>query len=335
MYSERNSKCAGLAVFLEAIKNKGTARRENHAGISRRTFEKMIPFASSFRELDVLKTGTFLDDLTGVYGLPKGRIIEFIGPEKSGKSTASFHVIASAQKAGLRCLLIDIEHSFVGQYAEDLGVDLETLGVIRAVNAEDYIDQTLEAVNSGEWDLFVFDSIGSLSSRVELEKTAGEKQIAGQASLMSVLVRKLAPQVSLRNQIFIGVNHSRIDFMNHGKVVAMGGKAWSEKKKLSIEFKEKSGVLLKSGEAVVGKVIVVRVMKNAVGPTERKELEVKLIFGRGFDQGANLVDEAIERGILRKSGNSYFFKEEKIAVGRAKLDAWASENLETLQEALT
>ncbi len=281
----------------------------------------------------VLKTDTFLDELTGVWGLPMERIVEFYGPEKTGKSTASFHVIASAQKQGLRCLLVDIEHSYTAKYGADLGVDNSKLGVIRKRYGEEYIDATLEAIDTGEWDVVIFDSIGSLSSRIENEKSSGEKQIAGQASLMSVFVRKLAPQVSYRKMLFIGINHSRIDFMNNGKVITMGGKAWSEKKKLSIEFREKSGVLLKSGENVVGKVINVRVMKNAVGPTERKEMDVQLLFGSGFSMVGNLLDEALTKGLVVKSGNTYHYGELKLGtIGKTR--EWIKENEELLKNAL-
>lgn len=260
----------------------------------------------------VLKTDTFLDELTGIWGLPMERIVEFYGAEKTGKSTASFHVIAAAQKQGLRCLLVDIEHSYTPLYASKLGVGNKKLGVIRKLYGEEYIDATLDAVNSGKWDVVVFDSIGSLSSRIENEKASGEKQIAGQASLMSVFVRKLAPQISYRKMLFLGINHSRIDFMNNGKVITMGGKAWSEKKKLSIEFREKSGVLLKSGENVVGKVINVRVMKNAVGPTERKEMDIQLLFGSGFSMVGNLLEEALTKGLIEKRGSLYFLGETKL-----------------------
>lgn len=290
----------------------------------------MIQKASEIGDVEVLKTDTFLDELTGIWGLPKERIIEFYGAEKTGKSTASFHVIASAQKQGLTCLLVDVEHSFTPKYASDLGVDLKKLGVIRAITAEEYIQQTLDAVSSKEWDLIVFDSIGSLSSRAELEKEAGEKTIGQQSSLMSVFVRKLAPKISYQKQIFIGINHSRTDIMT-GKVLTMGGKAWSEKKKLSIEFREKSGVLLKSGENVVGKVINVRVMKNAVGPTERKEMDVQLIFGSGFRSSGNLAQELLDKGIISKEGNSFFYQEKKIAVGKGKYDTWVEENKESLK----
>ncbi len=289
--------------------------------------------AEKLGTLPVLKTDTFLDELTGIWGLPRKRIIEFYGAEKTGKSTASFHVIAAAQRQGLRCLIIDIEHSVVIEYLEKFGIDLKKLGIIQAEYAEEYIDQTIEAIDSGDWDLFVFDSIGSLSSKVEHEKQAGEKTIGTQSSLMSVLVRKIAPKISMRNLVFIGINHTRVDIMT-GKNLTMGGKAWSEKKKLSIEFREKSGVLLKSGENIVGKVINVRVMKNAVGPTERKEMDVQMIFGSGFSMAGNIAQEAIDKGIIEKKGNSYSFAGEKIAVGMGKLRDWVSENEEKVKEAI-
>lgn len=296
--------------------------------------------AREIGELPVLKTDTFLDELTGIWGLPKKRIIEFYGAEKTGKSTASFHVIASAQKQGLRCLLVDIEHSVEIRYLEKMGIDLDTLGIIQAEFAEEYIDQTIEAIDSGKWDVIIFDSIGSLSSRVEHEKAAGERTIGLQSNMMATLVRKIAPKISLRNLMFIGINHSRQDIMT-GKNITMGGRAWSEKKKLSIEFREVSGKLLSSGkdangkDKIIGKVINVRVMKNAVGPTERKEMNLHLIFGVGFSMANNIAQEAIDKGVIEKKGNSYFFNDEKVAVGLPKLREWVKENEDKIKECLS
>lgn len=271
-------------------------------------------------DVGVLKTGTFLDDLTGISGIPRERITEFFGEEKTGKSTASFQVIAAAQQQGLRCLLVDVEFSYTPKYAADLGVDNKKLHVLRKQFAEEIIDATEEAITSGKYDVVVLDSIGSLSSRVEAEKASGEKTIGVQASLMGRFVRKLAPQVAYRKMVFIGINHTRVDLMT-GKVFTMGGKLWSEKKKLSIQFKEKSGVLLKSGENVVGKMINVRVMKNAVGPTERKEMDVPLIFGEGFSSSANIMQQAIDRGVFERTGNTFSFSQEKIGT-IGKLREW-------------
>lgn len=292
-----------------------------------------IVTAKELGELPVLKTDTFLDELTGIWGLPHKRIIEFYGAEKTGKSTASFHVIASAQRQGLRCLIVDIEHSVEITYLEKLDIDLSKLGIIQAEFAEEYIDQTIAAIDSGKWDVIIFDSIGSLSSRVEHEKNSGERTIGTQSSLVATMVRKIAPKISLRNLIFIGINHSRTDIMT-GKTLTMGGKAWSEKKKLSLEFREKSGVLLKTGDKVVGKVVNVRVMKNAVGATERKEMDIHLIFGEGFSMAGNVAQEALDKGVITKTGNSYHFAGEKVAVGMSKLRDWVKENEDTVKEVL-
>lgn len=281
-------------------------------------------------DLRFLETGTFLDNLCG--GIPYERITEIFGEEKVGKSTLCLQIVAAAQKQGLKCLWVDVEHSMTKEYAVSLGVDIKKLGILRLEFAEDYIDEIETEIPTGKWDLIVLDSIGDLSSRIEHEKAAGEKAIAQQASLMTRFSRKLAPQVSFRKMIFIGINHSRIDFMGGGKLYTMGGKKWSEKKKLSIRLKEKSGVLLKSGENVVGKVIVATVFKSGVSADEKKEVDAQIIFGSGFNAEAELVDTALRKGLIEKRANSYFLHEEKIAVGAAKLRVWAKENREQLQE---
>lgn len=293
----------------------------------------MIEPASKIGDPKVLRTGTFLDDLSGVGGIPFERIIELIGEEKTGKSTASFHIIASAQKEGLNCLLVDVEHSFTEKYAQDLGIDTSKLKVLRAKYAEDYLNETLEAVESEKYHVIVLDSIGSLSSRVEAEKQVGEKSIGQQASLMSVFVRKLAPQVSYQKLMFIGINHLRdqIGVMSNKKI-AMGGKSWSEKKKLSLRFRE-TGKVLKQGEETIGKVINVKVEKNAVGATEKREVEVQLIFGQGFSASANLLQVALDKGIFRKEGNTFFFNETKIGT-MSKLREWIKENEEEIKACL-
>lgn len=275
--------------------------------------------AKEIGDPEVLATGTFLDELTGVGGLPFERIVEFIGEEKTGKSTASFHVLAEAQKQGYKCLLVDVEHSFTEKYAQDLGIDTETLMVLRAQFAEDYLNDTIEAIESGEYKVVVLDSVGSLSSRVEAEKAVGEKVIGQQASPMATFMRKIAPQVSYHKSMLIVINHFRQEIGGYQpKTIAMGGKALREKKKLSIRFRE-TGSVLKSGENTVGKVINVRVEKNAVGPTEKREMDVQLIFGQGFASSANLIQVALDRGLLTKQGNTHFLGETKIGtIGKVR-----------------
>lgn len=267
---------------------------------------------SDIGDPEVLQTDTFLDELTGIGGLPFERIIEFIGEPKTGKSTASFHVIASAQKQGHKCLLVDVEHSFTEKYCKDLGIDTDKLDVIRAQFAEDYLNETLEAITSGEYKVVVLDSVGSLSSRVEAEKQIGEASIGQQARPMSTFMRKIAPQVSYKKSMLIVVNHFRVEIGTYGNPkIAMGGKSLNDKKKLSILFKE-TGRVLKQGENTVGKVIMTRVEKNAVGPTEKRELEVQLMFGSGFATSANLLQKALDLGILRREKNTLYLGDEKI-----------------------
>jgi len=243
---------------------------------------------------------------------------------------------ASAHAAGATIYPV-----FTAKYAEDLGVDTSKLDVIRAKFAEDYLNETIDAVESGKYRVIVLDSIGSLSSRVEAEKEVGQKTVGTQASLMSVFVRKIAPQVSYNKILFIGINHMRTEIGTYGNPkIAMGGKTWSEKKKLSLRFRETGDNVTQGTDElgkprVVGKWIEVKVEKNAVGATEKKLVRVPLILGKGFDAGANLLQQAIDREIFRKEGNTYYLLSEKIGT-KAKLTEWMGieENAERIKSML-
>lgn len=295
--------------------------------------------ASKINDIQVLPTGIFLDNITGIGGLPRGRIVEFWGDQDTGKSSAALQTVAAAQKLGLKCLYVDIEFSLSTEYAAKLGVDMDKLMVLREGTAEEYIDSVEAFVKDGKFDVIVLDSIGDLSSRISNdEKKAGEKTIGMQASLMSTFSRHIAPYVALNKILFIGVNHSRIEIMGiyAGKIYQMGGKKWSEKKKLSIRFREKSGVQLKVGEKVVGRVIKVSVSKNHVGNTTGKEVEARLLNDQGFSTTADLLAQAIEAGMFTKTGNTFFIGETKIGT-KSKLDEWYAipENAELIKSKLS
>lgn len=279
--------------------------------------------ASKINDIQVLPTGIFLDNLTGIGGLPRGRIVEFWGDQDTGKSSAALQTVVAAQKAGLKCLYVDIEFSLSTDYAAGLGVDMDKLMVLREGTAEEYIDAVEAFVKDGKFDVIVLDSIGDLSSRVSQEKAAGEKTIGVQASLMGTFSRHIAPYVALNKILFIGVNHARTEIMGiyAGKIYQMGGKKWSEKKKLSIRFREKSTTALTSGDKVVGRIIKVSVSKNHVGNTKDKEMEVRLLNGLGFSTSADLLQDAIDRGVFTRTGNTFFFASEKIGT-KKKLDVW-------------
>ena len=289
--------------------------------------------ASKLDDIEVLSTGIFIDEITGGGGLPRGRIVEFYGAKDTGKSSAALQVVASAQKQGLKCLYIDVEYSLSTEYAEKLGVDISKMDVLRETTAEEYLDATEEALRSKKYQVVIIDSIGDLSSRAEQEKAFGDKTIGVQASLMTKFSRMAAPIVSLNRILLIGINHERVDFMGMGKLYVMGGNKWSEKKKLSIRFREKTGVVLKSGDVQVGRMIIATVDKNHVWGTKGKVMEVPLLNNDGFSTSANLFEVALSKGVITKVGNTHYLGELKLGtVGKAR--EWAKTHESELKNAL-
>lgn len=298
--------------------------------------------AASMAKLKILTTNTPVDKASGLGGLPRGFIVEFWGVSNTGKSTCAFQTVAAAQKEGLRCLWIDVEHTFKSYIAnktrsDNFGVDMKKLQVMTCENAEDYIDETTEAIRSKMFDVIIMDSIGDLSSKIEQEKTAGEKTIGTQASLMTKFVRTITWMIDMNDILFIAVNHERETLM--GGIYQMGGKKLKEKKKLSFRFREKKGAsglfVIKQGEKIVGKVIRIKVEKNHLAPTEGLEIESNLIYQEGFSYEADLLDDAIARDLFTKIGNTYSFAGEKIGmIGKVRDWAKLPENVEKLKEAL-
>ena len=273
--------------------------------------------ASGMLKLKVLETNTPLDKASGIGGLPRGFIVELWGKTNSGKSTIAFQTVAAAQKAGLRCLWIDVEHTFRAyianpQRAAAFGVDMDKLDVMLEENAEDYIDNTEEAIRSRKYDLVIMDSVGDLSSKIEQEKTAAEKTIGVQASLMTKFIRTITWMVDMNEIIFLVINHERETLM--GGIYQMGGKKLAEKKKLSFRFRDKQNFMIKKGEKIVGKVVRINVSKNHFAATEGLEIESNLIFQEGFSYAADLLDDAIERGVITKEGNTHFINGRKLGM---------------------
>lgn len=275
-----------------------------------------IPSASSIEKISVIRTGTMIDYLSGIGGFPKGRITEVFGDEAVGKSTICMQTIAQAQKDGLKCLLADVEYSYTLPYGEALGIDNEKLSLLRTQYAEDMLDKIIEAIESGEYDLVVLDSIGGLHTQAEAEKTMGEKTIGGQAGIVARFCRKVVPLLSLRNCALVVINHSFVDIMT-GRLMTSGGRKMAYHKKLSIRFKS-TGKYKKVGETIISKFITGQVKKNALAPTEGREDTGELVFGHGFSPEARLLQMAIDAGVIEKKGNSYFFEDEKIGVGLTK-----------------
>jgi len=289
----------------------------------------MITKASELAKINVIRTGTLIDRLSGIGGIPRGRITEVWGDASTGKTTVILQAIAEAQKQGLKCLFADAEHSLEARYAEAVGVDIENLDVIRENLAEDILD-TIEK-EAENYDLIILDAIGALLPRQEAEKASGEKTIGGQAGLVARFCRKIVPILSLKDTALVVLNHSFVDIMS-GAVKTSGGAKLDFHKSLSIRLKWK-GLWLKQGEKKIGKVIVGSVKKNKLANTEGMELESRIIFGTGFSGAADLLEEAIERGVFTREGNSFFFSGEKIGT-ISKLREWAKEHEQEIKREL-
>lgn len=275
-------------------------------------------YADSLEEVDVIKTGLFFDKLTGVKGIPRGVITEIFGDESIGKSSFCLQMVAAAQKDGKRCLFADVEWSYSASYAKALGVDNTKLGVLRERFAETTLDALEEEVESGNWDLIVLDSVGGILPRAEAEKDSSGRTIGGQAGLIAKFCRKIVPLLKIHNVALVVINHSFTDIMT-GKLMTSGGKKLSYHKSLSVRFKMKYGAnIIKQGDKKVGKVVIGEVRKNKLAATEGMELEGQLIFGTGFSAVADLLGDAIDEGVITKTGNTYWFGKEKLGIGLGK-----------------
>lgn len=278
----------------------------------------VIPYADSIEDIEVIPTGLFIDKLTGIGGIPRGVITEIFGDEGIGKSSVCLQLIARAQQQGLRCLFVDVEWSYSAPYATALGVDNSKLGLLRERFAEDALDAIEEAVESGKWDLVVLDSVGGILPRAEAEKSSEGKTIGGQAGLIAKFCRKVVPILQIKNVALVAINHSFIDIMS-GRISTSGGKKLSYHKSISIRLKQKQGVSVKQGDRKVGKVVVGEVRKNKLAPTEGLEVDGTLIFGSGFSVGADTLNDAIEKQVITKKGNTYFLGKEKLGIGLSKV----------------
>ena len=277
-----------------------------------------MKYASSLENIKFIETGLFTDRITG--GIPRGKIMMISGQPSVGKSTLAFQMIEAAQKQGLKCLFADVEWAYDARYAAVLGVDNSKLGIIQERLAEDILDALEKEIETGKWDLVVIDSMGALSSRQEVEKDSGSKIIGAQAGLVARFIRKIVPVLAIENVSLICLTHEFIDLMT-GKIMASGGMKLNYHASQHIRLKIKFGVTLKQGDKFVGKVVVAELKKDKVGGNERMEADGQLIFHCGFSKQADLVEEALRKGVLTKTGNTHFFGEEKIGA-ISKLREW-------------
>jgi recombination protein RecA len=275
-----------------------------------------------------ISTGSLsVDHALGVGGVPRGRVIEIYGPESSGKTTLTLHLIAEAQKAGGYAAFIDAEHALDPKYASSLGVNVDNLIVSQPDSGEQALEVASALVATNAVDLIVVDSVAALVPRAELEGEMGDSHVGLQARLMSQALRKLTGQVARTNTCLVFINQLRekIGVMFGNPETTTGGKAL--KFYASIRMEVRRGAALKDGENIVGNRTKVKVVKNKVAAPFR-EVEVDLLHGYGFSREGDLLDLGAANSVVEKSGSWFSFSGERIGQGRENARQFLRENPE-------
>ena len=264
-------------------------------------------------------------------GIPKGRIIEIYGPESSGKTTVSLHIIAELQKQGGIAAFIDAEHALDPVYAANLGVDLDNLYVSQPDNGEQALDIADYLVDSGAVDLIVVDSVAALTPKAEIEGDMGDSHVGLQARLMSQALRKLAAITNKKNACVIFINQLRkkIGVMFGNPETTPGGKAL--KFYASVRLDVRKADTLKDGAEIVGNRTKVKVVKNKLAPPF-KTAEFDIVYGKGISQSGCILDLAVAANIVEKSGSWFAYNGEKIGQGRDNAKNYLSANPAVMEE---
>ena len=283
-------------------------------------------------QVDVVSTGNIaVDAALGVGGLPRGRIIEIYGPESSGKTTLALHCVAQVQKGGGTAAYIDAEHALDPQYAQNLGVDISELFVSQPDTGEQALEITEALVRSGAIDVVVVDSVAALVPKAEIEGDMGDSHVGLQARLMSQALRKLAGAISKSNTIVIFINQLRekVGIAYGNPETTTGGRAL--KFYASIRLDVRRGDPIKNGTDIVGSRTRVKVVKNKVAPPF-KTAEFDMIFGEGISREGSLLDLAVARRIINKSGAWFSYGDMRMAQGRDNARLFLKDNPELAAE---
>ena len=281
---------------------------------------------SANMNVETVPTGSLsLDIALGLGGLPKGRIIEVYGPESSGKTTVALHCVAEVQKRGGIAGFIDAEHALDPVYARNIGVDIDNLYISQPDCGEQALEITETMVRSGAVDIVVVDSVAALVPKAEIDGDMGDSHVGLQARLMSQALRKLTAVISKSNCIVIFINQLRekVGVMFGNPETTTGGRALKFYSSVRLDVRRTES--LKQGGEIVGNHVRAKVVKNKIAPPFR-EAEFDIMFGQGISREGDVLDLAVNAGIVNKSGAWYAYEGDKIGQGRENAKTYIHEN---------
>lgn len=282
--------------------------------------------------VDAIPTGSMTLDLAlGIGGVPRGRIVEIYGPESSGKTTVSLHIIAEAQKMGGEVAFIDVEHALDPNYAAALGVDTDNLIVSQPDSGEQALEIAEALVRSGAIDVIVLDSVAAMTTRAEIDGEMGDNHVGQLARLMSQAMRKLTSAISKSNCVAIFINQIRekIGVMYGNPETTPGGRAL--KFYASVRIEVRRGEAIKNGTEIIGNRTKCKVVKNKVAPPF-KECEFDVMYGKGISRDGEVLDLAVDLDIIKKSGSWFSYNGQKLGQGRDKIKEILHNDPELMKE---
>ena len=303
-------------------------------GIKEKFGEGVIMKLGDVKRVDVasMPTGAIsLDIALGIGGIPRGRVVEIYGPESSGKTTLTLHIIANAQKAGGVAAFIDAEHALDPEYAKRIGVNINDLLISQPDNGEQALDIVETLVSSGEISIIVVDSVAALVPKAEIEGDMGDSHMGRQARLMSQALRKLTAIIARSNCTVIFINQIRmkIGVMFGNPETTTGGNALKFYASVRIEVRRSAQI--KKGEDIVGNRTKVKIVKNKVAPPF-KTTEFDIMYNEGISASGDALDTGVKYEVIEKKGNSYNFGEIKLGVGRETAKATLKADAKLVKE---